>query len=224
MYGIGDPSLRSEITWAASPSVALSLPWLHAEVGAFAQRIDRYIVFGPVLTETGAPAIDVTTQGSFLRYAYTQTDAQTWGLEGQLDLELGPVFSATLAGSRIRTSERGTGAYLPFVPPDQGTLTLAAEPVGLGDFDGTRFALSATHIARQTRWSPATDLVEPPPAVTRFDAAVDVPVGLAGDRDLLLGLAVTNLFDARIRTYTSLLRPFADEPGRDVRVRGSLLF
>lgn len=223
VFGLGNPGLRAETTWSASPTVTLDLPWLRAEIGAYANRVDDYIVFGPELTPSGDPAIDTTIQGAYLRYAFTQTNAVQWGVEGQVDLPLGDVFSASLAGSSVRAQERGTGAFLPFIPPDHGSVTIAARPTGLGTFDGTRLAVTALHIARQNRTSEATDLVEPPDAVTRVDANLDVPLDLT-DRELLLGLAVTNLFDTRIRTYTSLLRPFSDEPGRDVRVRASMTF
>ena len=45
-----------------------------------------------------------------------------------------------------------------------------------------------------------------------------------GDNETNLSLELSNLFNTRYREFTSLLRYYADEPGRDAVVRASVHF
>ena len=203
--------------------MALALPALHAEVGAYVNRVDGAIVFAPQYADDGSPAVQVTSQGAFPSWAFEQVDAVYAGLDGHVAVRVARALTVTAAGSRVRAHQRGTGELVPFVPADRGTVGLEVAPADLGSFDGTTLAVGLTGVARQRHTSAATDLVPAPDGYARLDASIDVPV-TTGDQQILLGLAGTNLLNAHIRSYTSLLRAYADEPGRDVRFRASLIF
>lgn len=223
VYGIGNPALGTETTWTASPSLQLALGPLTGQVGVFGSRTQDYIRFGPVLDASGAPRIDVTIRGAYPRYATTAIEAWHLGGEAQLDLELGGWVAVSASGSLVRAGEVGTGAYLPFVPPDRLLVGARLHPPGLGAAEGASLGASARAVRRQDRSDATTDLAPAPPGSLLFDVDLDVPIELDSQR-FAVGVSVDNLLNHRMRSYTSLLRFFADDPGREVRLRGSFTF
>ncbi|MEZ4322947.1 MAG: TonB-dependent receptor [Myxococcota bacterium] len=223
VYGLGDPGLRTETTWGAAPTLGVHLPGVRGEISAYGNWIDDYIAFGPVLGPDGTPAVDVTVRGSFPRYAFTQTNAVFAGLEGQVEVEATRWVTASLTGAMVRAAERGTGAYLPLVPADRASLTVRVNPPHLGTFDGASVGASVDAVARQDRWDAGTDLGPPPDGYVLLGASASLPVDLDTEH-LRFGVEVANLLNARVRSYTSLLRYFADDPGREIRVRAGMDF
>ena len=73
-------------------------------------------------------------------------------------------------------------------------------------------------MGRQSRVDPAADFAPAPDAYLLLGARVETTVDLPR-RALRLGLEGSNLLNTAYRDYTSLLRYYADEPGRDLRLR-----
>lgn len=224
IYGRGDPALDPELTVGASPTLGLRLPWIEGEVSAYVNRIDDYILFAPDLAPDGSPAFDVTIQGAFPRFSHRAIDSLTTGVDG--GFTLGPRAPVALvgAGAIVRSIDRATGRPLPFVPADRFVVTLRAQPAGIGPFTRNTAEVSVQRIARQRRFDPLLELAPPPDGVTLLGAAIGVEWNLRGDRTLLAGLEGENLLNARYRDYSSLLRYYTDEPGREVRLRLGLRF
>jgi iron complex outermembrane receptor protein len=63
------------------------------------------------------------------------------------------------------------------------------------------------------------DLAPPPGAYALVGAALGFAIDNRGESELQIGLEGSNLLNARYREYTSNLRYFADEPGRELRLR-----
>lgn len=220
VFGLGHPDLEAERTWAASPTVGLDLDVVRVEAAAFVQRIDDYIAFRPERSDDGQPAVDVTAAGAFPRYAFSASDVLYSGLEGELAFTDNTRWTARITGSRIRAVERRTGGLVPFVPPDRASLVVDLHPRGP---EGFVVSGSVHGVARQSRSDESIDLAPPPDGVVLVDLALDVPLTF-GDERLDLGLVVQNVANTAYRSYTSLNRFFADEPGREVRARARLSF
>jgi iron complex outermembrane receptor protein len=197
---------------------------LESEASTYVTLIDDYIYFAPALGSDGEPQFDVTIRGAFPRFAFRPIDAVFYGFDGGLTLgPNAPVAVATQA-SIVRADDRGSGEPLLFTPPDRLRTAALAQPGGFGPFAKNYAELSAEYVARQTRVAEGADLAPPPDGYFLLGASVGVEVLLRSGQTLKVGLDATNLLNARYRDYTSLLRYFADEPGRDLRLRLGLDF
>jgi outer membrane receptor protein involved in Fe transport len=78
-------------------------------------------------------------------------------------------------------------------------------------------------IARQFRVGEGDDIVAAPEGATLLHAEATVEMMLDA-RSLRFAVLGSNLTNANYREYTSLLRYYADQPGRDIRVRLSADF
>jgi iron complex outermembrane receptor protein len=83
--------------------------------------------------------------------------------------------------------------------------------------------LSAEYVFEQTRSDPTAELAPPPDGYLLLDAAIGASFRVGG-RVLHAGVEARNLLNTRYRDYSSLLRYYADEPGREVRLRLGLDF
>ena len=77
-------------------------------------------------------------------------------------------------------------------------------------------------VAEQSRVDPAKDFAPPPPGYALLAAGIDAEIGVR--RPIQVGLEGTNLLNTAYREYNSLLRYYADHPGRDLRVRVGMTF
>ena len=223
IYGLGDPSLGVETTWGTSLTALLDLPWVVGEVSGYANVITNYIYFGPELAPDGTPAFDVVSRGAFPRFSYRPVDAVFYGVDGGLTLgPLAPVEVA-LAASIVRADDLTNGGFLAFVPPDRGKATVTYKAPDVGNLRKTFVSLSGEYVAMQTRVDPAADLAPPPGDFFLLGFAVGTQLRF-GDEVLKLAFEGSNVLDTRYRDYTSLLRYYADEPGRDFLLRASVQF
>jgi iron complex outermembrane recepter protein len=222
VYAIGDPRLGVETTWGASPTLGLRLPWIDIETSTYANFIDDYIYYAPALGPDGAPVFDVTIQGAYPRYGYRAIDAWFYGADGGLTFGPEAVVQVIGQASIVRARE-ADGGFLVMIPSDRASLTVRLAPRGVGPLRETFAEIGGTTVFRQTRVDPEADFAPPPAGYTLLSAALgaELPVG----RDTLtLGLEGENLANARYREYTSLLRYYADEPGREIRARIGFTF
>ena len=223
VFALGDPDLGPETSWSASPTLGLALPWLEAEVSTYLTLIDDYVYFAPELGADGEPAIDVTIQGAFPRYAFRAIDARFYGIDG--GLTLGPDAPVTVGAqaSIVRASDRSTGEWLVLIPPDRVEGSVQYRPHGIRPLRETFLLVGAEYVFRQTRVDPRADLAPPPPGYVHLDAALGTQLAVR-EATLKLGIEGHNLLNATYRDYTSLLRYYADEPGRELRFRADYVF
>lgn len=218
VYALGDPHLTPETSWSGSLTGVLDGRVVNGEVSAYANAIRRYVYFAPDLDEDGKLGIEVLARGAFPRFGTTQIDALFYGGDGHVVIGASWPVALTLQAAIVRGIDAASGDGLVFVPPDRAaaTLTVRTPP----DRTGPRLTVDVTGraVARQTRVDPAADLAPPPPGYALLEASAGLSWPLrAGTLDV--GVEGTNLTNARYRDYTSLIRYFADEPGRDVRLR-----
>ena len=223
VYALGDPSLGTETTWGGSPTLGLRLPWMEAEASTYLNYIDDYVYFAPELGEDGGPVIDVTIEGAFPRFAYRPIDAIFYGVDGGVTLGPNAIVGLVLQGAAVRAVDADTHNALVMIPPDRVEATLRLSPPDLGPLRKAFAEASGLYVFEQTHVDPKADLAPPPAAYFLLDAAVGAEIPL-GKRTLKVGLEAHNLLNARYRDYSSLLRYYADEPGRDLRLRIGLDF
>ena len=218
VYAIGSPDLGVETTWGVSPTLGLRASWIELELSGYVNYIHDYAYFAPEQTEQGEPAFDVTIRGAFPRYGTHAISALFDGVDGSVSI--GPEWPLGLdvGGSLVRAKDLSSGEQLVGIPPDRLRFALNGRPPSTATFDAPFLTATVDVVGRQGRVDPALDLAPAPAAY--------VLVGLAAGADLKLpravlhlGVDVTNLLNREYREYTSLLRYYADEPGRDVRVR-----
>ena len=223
VYALGDPSLGTETTWGVSPTLGLRLPWIEAEASTYLNCIDDYVYFAPELGEDGGPVVDVTIEGAFPRFAYRPIDALFYGVDGGVTLGPDAPVGLLLQGAIVRAVDTETQGALVMIPPDRVEATLKFSPPDLGPLHKAFAEVSGLYVFEQTHVDPNADLAPPPDAYFLLDAAIGAELPL-GKHTLKIGLEAHNLLNARYRDYSSLLRYYADEPGRDLRLRVGLDF
>lgn len=223
VYGLGDASLEPETTLQGALSLGLRTPLFAGEASAFVNQIHNYIAFAPALRPDGTPQIDVVIQGSFPRYVYRATDAVFYG--GDLRGTLAPHHLLSLSGqlSWVSALDLETGAYLPFVPAPSASVEVVANIPKLWVFNPSTLTARGRSVFEQLRSGRTSDFVRPPRGYLLADLAAQTSV-TAWKQEVGLSVEVRNLFNQRTREYLSLLRYYADQPGREIWLRLRLNF
>lgn len=221
VYAFGSPDLGVETTLGASTTLGLRLPWLEGELSAFGSLIHDYIYFAPELTDAGEPIYDVTIRGAWPRYGFNAIDARYVGVDGGLTLGPESVVGLSVTGAVVRAQERKTGVYLVGTAPDRLRVSAQLRPPETQRQSAPELSVSVLRVARQDLVDPALDLAPAPPAYTLLGLAAEVTLH-PGAQEVRVGFQADNLLNVAYRDYTSLLRYYADQPGRELRLRVSL--
>jgi iron complex outermembrane receptor protein len=122
----------------------------------------------------------------------------------------------------VRAADRSTGDHLIGTPADHVQLALVGRPPPLGPVRELTIRATTDLVAEQSRVDPDDDFAPPPPGYVLLGGGIDAEIGRR--QTIRVGLEARNLLNTAYREYTSLLRYYADQPGRDVRVRVGLDF
>jgi iron complex outermembrane receptor protein len=217
VLAIGAPSLGVETTWSLSTTLQGSLPWLAAEASAYVSYIDDYIYLAPELNPDGSPVVDVIIRGAFPRFTERAVDAVLFGGEGQAKLTWGPL-ELDLSVSLVRGQNLSRGEPLIRMPSDRGRAALTYHLPTFWGLEAPYLTVSGALVSRQTRYDPAEDFAVPPAGYALLGAGLGAE-WRSGDVRIGASLDADNLLQQRYRDYTSLLRYYADEPGRQVLLR-----
>lgn len=223
VFGLGDASLGPETTIQGALSFGLRTPLFAGEASAFVNQIHNYIAFAPAIGPDGNPQIDVVIQGAFPRYVYRATDAIFYG--GDLRGTIAPDHLVSLAGqlSWVRALDLKTGGYIPFVPPPSAQVEVTANIPRVWKFNPSTLTGRGRAVFEQTRTDIASDFARPPRGYFLADVVAQTSIE-AWKQELGLSLEVRNVFNQRSREYLSLLRYYADQPGREIWLRMRLNF
>ncbi len=222
ILAIGRPDLEAETSWSLSSTLVLAREDVRAELSLFGSYVDGYIGLAPALDDNGDPIIDVLIRGAFPRFEQRAANTIFGGadFDGAVrlgDVELGAQASAVFG----RDLDRGSGVA--FLPPPRGTASATYHFGALGSMQRARAGASVTYVTSRGAFDSRIDLAPPPDGY----ALVGLVAGASFDWEgttLDASADLTNLFDARYRDYTSLLRYYADEPGRQLLVRVGATF
>ena len=223
VFAIGDPGLGVETTWGLSPTAELFTPFLVAQVSGFANRVQDYVYFAPSFTSTGEPAFNVTIEGAWPEYTVRPIDAYFVGADGFFDVAPDALVGLRTQGATVRATHADTGEHLVGIPPDQASSTLILRPPTPKGVTSWSLGFEVERIAQQSRVADSADILEAPAGVTLFHAEAVAEVDVR-DQTYRLAVQGSNLGNAAYRDYTSLLRYYADQPGRDIRMRISATF
>lgn len=224
VYALGDPSLGVETTWGASPTIGVRGSWLRAEGSGYFNYIENYVYFAPEIDDDGEPQFDVTIRGAFPRFGTHPIDARFYGFDGGMTIGPDSPVALDLTGSIVRAEDTRTGKSLVFIPADRARAALTYRRPAAGPFTEVFVQASGLFVAKQSQVETSADFAPAPNAYSLLGAAAGAQLSLPGRRTLLLGLEAENLLNTRYRDYTSLLRYYSDEPGREVRLRLGLEF
>jgi iron complex outermembrane receptor protein len=138
-------------------------------------------------------------------YLFTSADAELYGFEAQGLWQFTPNFKTTLFTDYVHAELKGTGAYLPRMPPLRY---------------GARFDYQWNKVSTYLSWSHYDDqdkvaaLETSTESYDWVDAAVTwhLPIGSS---ELALFVKVENLTDTEARVHTSFLKDIAPKPGRN---------
>ena len=223
VFGLGAPDLGVETTLGSSLTAALTTLWVDAELSGYGNHSRDYIYFAPDTNDAGEPRYEVTIQGTWPRYASRAIDARFVGVDGGVQLAPASRVGVELSGAVVRARDTDTGNFLVGTPADRARVSLVGRPEGTARMQDARLAVFADIVGRQTRTDPRLEFAAPPEGYLLLGASADavVPTRTA---ELSVGLSAHNLTNVAYRDYNSLLRFFADQPGRDLRLRVGATF
>ena len=175
------------------------------------------------LDANGEPSFDVTIRGAFPRYSFRAIDAGFHGVDGSIHLGPDSILGIRLQGSAIRAYDLATDDFLVGTPPDRLLATLIGQSETIGPFRDTHLELSTEAVAEQSRVDACQDLAPAPDGYILLHASIGADLPIA-ERTWSIGVEAHNILNTKYREYTSLLRYYADQPGRDVRFHLSTEF
>lgn len=217
VYANGHPDLEPETIWNASFTTGLRTQTIEAEASVYGQRVDDYIYFAPELGVDGTPRFDVTIRGTWPTYGFQQINANFYGMDGSIDLAPNAPVGLRALGGIVRAESRETGDQLIGTPADHLTLTAIGRPASVGPLQKIELLVKADLVAKQSLVNPDHDFAPTPEGYTLWGAGIETEIGQKNP--VRVGIEAHNLLDTAYREYTSLLRYFGDQPGRDVRAR-----
>jgi len=222
VYADGYPDLGPETVWNSSLTAGLRTGIVEAEASAFAQMIEDYIYFSPVLNPSGDPKMEVTIRGAFPGWDFQPINAQFLGLDGSIHLGPESPIGFRALGGLVRGEDISTGNHLIGTPADYLTLELVGQAPVFGAIQELEVGVGVDLVAAQTRVDPALDFAPPPPGYALLGAGINAVVGPRNK--VRVGVDAKNLLNTAYRDYSSLLRYYVDQPGRDIRVRVGMDF
>jgi iron complex outermembrane receptor protein len=220
LYTLGNPTLGQENTWTLNSSVGLRSTWVELEVAAYANHVQGYITQSQRLNGQEA-AYKVTIRGAWPIVDNTAQDVNMAGLEGHVQLNPQGVVGVALMGSAIR-AQGVDGSGVVGIPADRLRGELILRPRPLPWAQGPELGVSLLAVD-QARGAGVQDVAAPPPGYALLGASLTSTV-VVSERAFRVGVQANNLLNARYRDYNALLRPYADSPGRDVRLHLSTTF
>lgn len=218
MFVCGDSTLRSEQSYKWVTSMKYKTTWADVSVDAFVQWIHNYIYDQPTHEET------VVISGAYPVFRYRQTSAFFRGIDADVALRPLHGLEYRMVASLIWANERSTGNYLPYIPSahlhNQLTWTPPAHLRWL-----PYVSVSHRFVGKQTRFDPATDLIDTTPAAYNLfglELGMTIPVGR--QQKLTVTLLGDNLFNKEYKEYTNRARYYAHDMGRDLQCNISWIF
>jgi iron complex outermembrane receptor protein len=216
-YERGDQNLQSERAHAFDLTVTHRTPTVRAELSVYSNWINNFIYLFP----SAGPVL--TLRGAFPAFQYKQNNARLVGFDGSLDVHVTGWYSTGVDASLVRGDNLDTAQPLIQMPADRLSLINTLTAQSLGPVTSPYIELRGTFVARQTRFQPHVDYLDPPPGYILLDLRVGGTISLASS-PLTVRLEVRNLFNTSYRDYLSRFRYYIDDPGRDIILKVEIPF
>lgn len=212
-FQVGNPDLTEESNLNGEVSLRYVGRAAQGSVTVFRNAVDSYIY----LADSGR------MQGALPIFVYRQADATLTGVEASFDVVPWRFLTLGVAWSSVNTRNDATGSRLPQTPADRLLARVEVRRAAVGRLKNAFAALDARFVGKGIVSGPDEPLGTPTSAYEVFDlqSGVSLP---AGRTSLDLALGVRNLFDREYRDFLWSYKPFAPNPGRDVRLTLSWRF
>ena len=216
VFAMGDPNLPRERVRSGTLTIGYRNSIFSTELSGYSNQIDNYIYFAP-LTVDGSLQNVTLINGSFPIYKFQSVDAHFYGLDGTVHILEDSRFATSISGATVRAWNLETEEHLVGIPPDSIRLK--------SGWSGEQFSLqpSVSYVAKQHRVLSKLDFLDPPDDFWLFNLQASLSHQFA-NLEWTWNLNARNLFNTQYRRYTSLLRYYADEPGRDIQLSLSAQF
>jgi len=222
VFANGRPDLGNETARGASFTAGLRLVAIEVEASVYEQLVEDYVYFSPELNGDGEPRLDVTIRGTWPSWGYQPIDALFYGADGSVSIAPHAPVGLVARGGVVRAEESASGDHLIGTPGDHLVLLLVGRLPPLGPVREMTLRTTTELVATQSRVEPTADYAPPPDGYALLGAGFDAEIGRG--RPVRVGFEGRNLLNTAYREYNSLLRYFADQPGRDLRVRVGMDF
>lgn len=215
LYEIGDPDLKSEQGYKWVNSINYISEKLNLNLDLYGQYIRNYIFATPQ-----PDSVRQTIRGTFPIFIYEQKDARFWGLDFNGSYVLTNSLSYSLNIALVRAKNLTDNVYLPYIPSDRldHNIRWSLGVPKRYHWHSPFIQFGHRFVARQTRYEPNTDYVEPPPAYHVFNIVAGTKV-LIHKSELGVNLAVDNVFNNLYKDYMNRFRYYTDEMGRNITLR-----
>jgi outer membrane receptor protein involved in Fe transport len=156
-------------------------------------------------------------EGQLPVFTYRQADAVIRGVEAAAELDLRPWLALRAGWSRLASENRENGAQLPQKPPDRLNLTFEAHRTRWGRFLSPVASVELVASGAGRVSGPDEPLGTPtdPYAVLHAHAGVEFTLARVLCR---LDLTARNLLNVRYTDFLWTWKPWAPNPGRDIRL------
>ena len=214
----GDPSLGVETTWGLSASLSGVHRYIDFDVSAYFNWINDYIYLAPQRDADGNLRTFSTIRGEFPLRVHRPIDAVFYGVEASLTVGRRLPLQVDLRSAAVWAKDVENDAFLLYVPPLRVRFALTYKPPAWWRLRDSFVEIAALAVAKQTRVDLDADFAQAPDGYLLLGASAGTSIDL-GQHRVAVNLQLSNLLNRRYRDYTSLLRYYADEPGRAFLLR-----
>lgn len=203
---IGDPNLKPERAFNQQISYHYHSKKIQFEAELYYKRINNFINLVP---DTQA---QLTIRGAFPVFKYEQYDAEIYGVNTLLKVELSPKLALNNQTFLLYGNQVSPSRFLNQMPPMSNRFSL--------EYKVKKWIIKPQmlYTAQQKRLLPEMDFKEPPASYFRFDANLEYEF-VVHKQAFQIQLTVINITNTRYRDYLNRFRYFVDEPGRNFIVK-----
>jgi iron complex outermembrane recepter protein len=203
---VGDPNLKPERSFNQQISYHLHTKKIQFEAEMYYKRINNFINLVP---DTQA---QLTIRGAFPVFKYEQYDAEIYGINTLLKVELSPNLALNNQTFLLYGNQLSPSRFLNQMPPMSNRFSV--------EYKLKKWIIKPQmlYTAQQKRLLPEMDFKEPPVSYFRFDANLEYEF-VVQKQIFQIHFTVLNITNTRYRDYLNRFRYFVDEPGRNFIVK-----
>jgi iron complex outermembrane receptor protein len=203
---VGDPNLKPERSFNQQISYHHQSKKIQFEAELYYKRINNFINLVP---DTQA---QLTIRGAFPVFKYEQYDAEIYGVNALLKVELSPNLALNNQIFLLYGNQLSPSRFLNQMPPMSNRFSLEYK------VKKWKFKPQFLYTAQQKRILPEMDFKSPPESYFRFDVGLEYEFTVH-KQAFQIQLTVHNITNTRYRDYLNRFRYFVDEPGRNLIVK-----
>ncbi len=203
---VGDPNLKPERSFNQQISYHYHSKKIQFEAELYYKRINNFINLVP---DTQA---QLTIRGAFPVFKYEQYDAEIYGVNTLLKVELSQNLALNNQTFLLYGNQLTPSRFLNQMPPMSNRFSL--------EYKVKKWVIKPQilYTAQQKRLLPEMDFKAPPASYFRFDANLEYEF-VVHKQSFQIQLTVLNITNTRYRDYLNRFRYFVDEPGRNFIVK-----